>query len=212
MKIEIGRERPEFFQESWPGEFDHFSHFEGGAAVPGVLSLITTLKGNGRNNACFFAGASFMGDKDNYYAVLPGMGGGHTYANIMREKEFCVNFISSEYYAACEKTIANNEEGDDEITAGGFTAEPAKMIKAPWIGESFVSFECKLVTAYDIAGNGKYIICIGEVLLARVGENYHLPDHICGNSGFMFSINAAANPLTGERMPFAAAYLTQFKI
>ena len=85
-----------------------------------------------------------------YYIILPGMGQSHTYANILREKEFCVNFISSKYYMACGKTIEHNDEGDDEISVGGFTAMPCKTISVPRIEESIVSFECKLVSTHDI--------------------------------------------------------------
>ena len=212
MKIEIGKEKPTNFKEAWPGEFALYSHFEYGAVVPSVLSLITTLKENGEYNACFYAGITFTGNKDNYHIILPGMGQSHTCANILRDKVFCVNFISSKYYKACIKTIEHNDEGDDEISAGGFTAMPCKTISVPRIEESIVSFECKLVSTHDITGNRKNMIYIGEVQLAHVEENSHLLERISGPDGFMYTINSAQNLRSEERMPHGAAYLTPFAV
>ncbi|MDR0294123.1 MAG: flavin reductase [Oscillospiraceae bacterium] len=212
MKIEIGQSRPANFREMYPGELSFSSHFECGAVVPNVLSLITTLKENGKYNACFYAGTTFAGNEGKYYVILPGMGQSHTYANILRDREFCVNFISSKYYKACGKTIEHNDDGDDEISEGGFTAKPCKTIKAPRIEESIVSFECRLVSAHDIAGDGKSVLYIGEVQLAHVEENSHLLDRICGPDGFMVNINSAQNLLSEERMPYGAAYLTPFEV
>ena len=212
MKIEIGKARPANFTEAYPGELNHSSHFACGAVIPNVLSLITTRKENGAANACFYAGATFAGGKDRYYALLPGMGQSHTSANIVRDKVFCLNFISSRYYAACGKTIEHNGEDDDEIRAGGFTAQPCKTIDVPRIGEAIVSYECRLVSAHDIAGDGQCVIYIGEVELAHVEENSHLLDRVTGPDGFMYNINAAQNLLSGERMPYGAACLSPFGV
>lgn len=48
MKIEMGSEKPDFLQETWPGQYDFFSHFEFLCGIPHTLFLITTLKENGR--------------------------------------------------------------------------------------------------------------------------------------------------------------------
>ena len=212
MKIEIGKTKPENFTETYPGELSNSSHFECGAVVPNVLSLITTTKENGRSNACFYAGTTFAGDAEHFYIILPNLGGSHTSTNILRDKEFCVNFLSSKYYKACGLTIEHNDEDDDEITAGGFTAKPCKTVKVPRIEESIVSFECKLVSSHDILGDGKTVIYIGEVQLAHVEENSHLMDRLTGPNGFMYNINSAQNLLSKERMPYGAAYLTPFEI
>jgi len=212
MKIEFGKSKPANFKEMWPGELTFSSHFECGAVVPNVLSLITTLKGNEESNACFYAGTTFTGDAEHYYIILPGLGQSHTRDNILRDKEFCVNFLSSMFYQACQKTIEHNDEADDEISAGGFTAKPCITIKVPRIEESIVSFECKLVSVYDITGTGKNSIYIGEVHLAHVEENSHLLEKITGPDGFMYNINSAQNLLSEDRMPYSAAYLTPFAI
>lgn len=210
MKIEIGKTKPANFTEAWPGELSMSSHFECGAVVPNVLSMITTLKENGKPNACFYAGITFAGGPEHYYVVMPWTGQSHTYFNILRDKEFCVNFISSKYCGACNKTIEHNGDDDDEISVGGFTSEPCKTIKVPRLGEAFISLECKLIETHDIAGLGKEKIFIGEVQLAHVEEGFHQLDKMCSLEGFIFNINSAQNLKSDERMPYAKAYLTPF--
>jgi flavin reductase (DIM6/NTAB) family NADH-FMN oxidoreductase RutF len=213
MKIEIGKTRPENFRESWPGEYSYFSHFEHGAIVPDVLSMITTKKESGIPNACFHSGTVFTGDPGAYYVVMPGfVEGSHTYANILRDREFCVNFLSSKYYPACKKTVQFNSDEDDEIAAGGFTPERCKTIGVPRIGEAMLSFECKLISAQAIDGRGRNILLIVEVQLAHGDENCHKLDMLCGENGCMYNIPSPQNPLTEERMPTAAAFLKPFDL
>jgi len=212
MHYQIGKAHPADFKEAWPGELGMFSHYDAVASPPQPLCLITTLKENGKPNACFHAGVLFSGDSDSYYAVLAGMGGNHTYENILRDNEFCINFLSSAYYAACGLTIEHNGDDDDEIAAGGFTAEPCETIKPPRIGEALVSFECKLISTHDISGKGGKDLFAGEVLLVHVDGDRHTAEGICGPGGFMYNINSLHNFDTGEREPYAAAYLTAFGI
>ena len=48
MKIEIGKDFPQYFKPSYPEEFELFSHFEVTAGIPTVLFAITTWKENGK--------------------------------------------------------------------------------------------------------------------------------------------------------------------
>lgn len=44
MKIEIGKDFPQYFKPLYPEEFDLFSHFEVTAGIPTILFAITTWK------------------------------------------------------------------------------------------------------------------------------------------------------------------------
>ena len=44
MKIEIGKEFPQYFKALYPEEFELFSHFETTTGIPTVLFAITTWK------------------------------------------------------------------------------------------------------------------------------------------------------------------------
>lgn len=97
--------------------------------MPGTLYVVTTKKENGKINAGWFSSVSFHGDGGGYFALLPGiMQSTHTYLSVLREDEFVVNFLSSEYDSTCHKIIANNGDDIDELKAVGLTAEESKVI------------------------------------------------------------------------------------
>ena len=69
-----------------------------------------------------------------------------------------------------------------------------------------------MTSLQDITGQNRLFLVIGRVQLGIVDEKCHTLEHICGTNGFMYNIPAAQNPLTEERMPTAAAYLTPFMV
>lgn len=212
MKIEIGEQKPERFKEYWPGQYKIFSHYEFVSGVPSVLFLITTLKENGKTNACFHAWSSFSGDSGGYFAIMPGlMQHTHTYKNILRDKEFCINFLRPEYYDACGVTIKQNGDDVDELEAAGFTPEPAKLIRSPRIREAFMVYECTLESYADLSGAGVGAMIVGRVKHAAVDETHVGVDAMCGQNGFMFNIHSPKDPKTGEGKQSAVARLEVLK-
>jgi flavin reductase (DIM6/NTAB) family NADH-FMN oxidoreductase RutF len=208
MKIEISDKKPTDYKEYWPGQYKIFSHYEYVAGVPSILFMITTLKDNGKPNACFHAWSSFSGDEGGYFAIMPGlMQHTHTYKNILRDKEFCINFLSPEYYDACGETIKQNGEEVDELAAAGFTAEPAKLIKSPRIREAFMVYECTLESHTDLSGAGVGAMIIGRVKHAAVEEQHLNVDDICGEKSFMLNIHSPKDPQTGVGATSAIAAL-----
>ena len=82
MKIEIGKEFPQYFKPLYPEEFELFSHFEVTAGIPTVLFAVTTWKENGKPNVCFHSWSCFHGDRTAFFAVLGNLyQHTHTYAN-----------------------------------------------------------------------------------------------------------------------------------
>ena len=109
MKIEIGKEFPGYFKSLYPEEFQLFSHFETTAAVPGALFAITTWKENGKPNVCLHSWSCFHGDKTAFFAVMGNLyQHTHIYANILRERCFCVNFLPISCYDRLTETIFHN--------------------------------------------------------------------------------------------------------
>ena len=110
MKLEFSKAFPAYFQPAYPQEFELFSHFETIASVPQVLFAVTTWKENGLPNVCFHAWSCFHGDKTAFFAVMGCLyQHTHTFANIKREKCFCINFLPMQYYAALTETIRKND-------------------------------------------------------------------------------------------------------
>ncbi|HCS40240.1 MAG TPA: hypothetical protein DIW44_11745 [Anaerolineaceae bacterium] len=187
MKIKIGGTKPDNFVDRWPGEFEIFSHFEMALGIPHALFLITTLKENGKPNVCFQSWSSFYGDSGGYYVMTPLLMKSHTYHNILRDKEFCINFINASYFEACYQTIFNNKNETDEFTAGGFTREPASQIAVPRIKEAFMSLECRFRSDSDLSGKSIQSLVIGEVVSAAVEEEYiNGAEKKYGPEGFMY--------------------------
>jgi flavin reductase (DIM6/NTAB) family NADH-FMN oxidoreductase RutF len=199
VKTEIGSSLPKHFVEYWPGQYEVFSHFEYACGIPHVLFAVTTLKENGKPNINFHAWSCFQGDEGGFFVVMAGIyQHTHTYANIMREGEFCVNFLSVQYYDALVKTIQHNGMETDEFEAGGFTPEPSRTISAPRISESFLTLECTRHSIADISGAGRTALIIGKVQQIAAETDYAKGiDKKYSPDGFMFNIHSPKNLTTG---------------
>lgn len=200
MKREIDMDAKELLYENWPGQFDSFSHLEFACAIPQVLFLISTVKQNGEPNLCFHSWSSFGGDAGGYFAVMQNVSHlSHTYQNIVREGEFCVNFVSAEYYANCIATVVNNGIRDNEFEAGNFTPEKSLKIKTPRVKQSFLSLECELACNVDLSRQGLNSMIIGRVLNVAAEEDYIAGiDKRFGPQGFMYNIHEPADYATGQ--------------
>ncbi|HIR68520.1 MAG TPA: flavin reductase [Candidatus Pelethousia gallinarum] len=203
MKLQVGTERPGHFQPGYPEQWDIVSHLECAAGIPQTLFAITTRKENGQPNVCFHSWSCFHGDKTAFFAVLGGLfQHTHTYANILREGVFCLNFLPLSAYEGLCKTILYNQEDLDEIQAGGFTLEPAATLDVPCIRESFLQLECTLEEAKDLSGAGITAMVTGRVRQVRVEEAYAKElDRRYGPAGFMLLASAPQNLQTGQASP-----------
>lgn len=200
MKIEISKGFPQYFKPAYPEEFELFSHLETASAIPQVLFAITTWKENGQPNVCFHSWSCFHGDKTAFFAVMGCLyQHTHTYANIQREKCFCINFLPISDYDKLVDTINQNGMEDDEFQIGGFTLEKAKTIHAPVIQEAFLNMECTLKQIQDLSGAGITSMVIGEVQHISVAEEYAQGyAKRYGEDGFMMLVTAPQNLITGE--------------
>lgn len=200
MKREIGSIKPDILKEEWPGQWAVFSHYEQLCCVPGALYVITTKKESGKINAGWFSSVTFHGDGGGHFSVLPGiMQFTHTYQNILREKEFVVNFLSSNYDTHCRKMIVKSGDDIDELETSGLTAEDSTEISTPRIKEAFLSFECKLESVTDLSGKGMNALIIGRVMNVGVDENHRSIRSICKN----FTYNIRTMTDDGETGSFA---------
>ena len=207
MKIEISKDFPRYFQPAYPEEFELFSHFEVTAGIPTPLFAITSWKENGKPNVCFHAWSSFHGDKTAFFAVMGNLfQHTHTYANIQREKCFCINFLPLSAYDALVRTIHQNQMETDEFAAGGFTLAPAKTIHAPVIEEAFLNLECTLKEIQDLSGAGITAMVIGQVQHISVERDYAQGyQKRYGKDGYMLLIPAPQDLVTGKPAQSAIA-------
>ena len=207
MKIEVGLERPERFRPAYPEEFELFSHFEVTAGIPTVLFAITTWKENGKPNVCFHAWSCFHGDRTAFFAVMGGLyQHTHTYANIQRDRCFCINFLPLSAYDRLVETIRCNDPETDEFAAGGFTLARAKTVRAPVIEEAFLQVECTLEETKDLSGAGITAMVVGRVRHMSVEAAYGQGYAGYGREGFMLVAPAPQDLVTGA--PNASAIAT----
>ena len=121
-----------------------------------------------------------------------------TYANIQREKCFCINFLPISYYDKLVDTINQNEYEADEFSVGNFSLVNAKTIHAPMIQEAFINMECTLKEIQDLSGAGITSMIIGQVQHISVEEEYaHGYEKRYGKDGFMMLVPAPQNLKTG---------------
>lgn len=201
MDFEHSNIKPDYFKENWEGKWKVFSWLEFVCAIPHVMFMVTTFKGNGLPNASFQSWSSFTGEGDNYYVIMSGiMKHTHTYENIKRNKEFCINFLDIKYLDSCWKTIKEHDVDIDEITSSGFTVEKSKAITAPRIKESFLKLECEYEWEKELCANSFNITICGKVKHISINENFAKvqTNQKYGKDSFMFNLHNTQNPYTGE--------------
>ncbi len=164
---------------------------------------MTTYKEGNIPNACPQAWTLYSGDGAGYYVIFSVIKRAHTYKNILREKEFVVNFPSSDEFRKCMDTIKNNSDDTDEITASGLTIEPSIIVNAPRIKECFLNLECKLGWHRPLHKGSFHHVFAGEVVHVAVS-----PDHVkhnsngrYGDTGYIYNIHSPIDPTTGEQEP-----------
>ena len=200
MKHELNA-RPDCFKETWPGQYDVFSWMEFVTAIPQAISVITTWKEGRIPNACLQAWTTYAGDGGGYYVIFSIMNNNHTYKNILRDKEFAVNFPSSDEFLKCSKTVENNADETDEITAAGLTIEPSVAVDAPRIKECFLNMECRLIWERPLHDGSLWHIFGGEVVHLAVDREYvkAKSNRRYGNKGYIFNVHSPIDPSTGEQ-------------
>jgi flavin reductase (DIM6/NTAB) family NADH-FMN oxidoreductase RutF len=200
MKHEIAVTTPENLEEFWPGSYDLFSWLDYVVTIPNAITLVTTRKANGAPNACLHAWGMLVGDRDNYTSLLAMHETFHTYANIQREGEWCVNYPSIDIYPQSFQTIHVNHAGNDEITEAGLTVEAARVVKAPRIAECRLSLECKLEWHRRLYEGSSWVLVAGKVVHVAMDEAVMGtdPQERMRAMRLMFNIRGLINPVSGE--------------
>ena len=139
MKHEIGITQPDYLIEDWPNKYQVFSWLEYIVTVPNPIFLVTTYKENGKPNANLHSWGFPVGDRDHYSFLLAILDGTHTFQNILRTGEFCVNYPSFQQYPAATRRerLAPSITPKSIETARSFWKAPARASGHP--GPPFLS-------------------------------------------------------------------------
>lgn len=142
-----------------------------------------------------------LGEQGQYSSLLALLDNSHTYANILREEEWCVGFPAFETWTKCFATIHYNAPDNDEITEAGFTVEAAQTVKAPRIAECSVSLECRLAWHRPLVEGSPWHLFVGKVMHLAMDEAAMAPDPVTRMQamGLMYNVRSTVDPLTGAQ-------------
>lgn len=170
-------------------------------------------KENGTPNLAFQTWSTFTGEGDSFFIIMGGlMKHTHTYNNIKRTKEFCVNFINDSYIDNCWKSIKENNIEIDEIDNAGFSSVQCEKIECMGIKESFIRLECSFEWEKDLVPNSYNALVCGKVenvyiredfAKAATNQKYNDADY------FMFHLHNPINPYTGEHLGGGVGYINK---
>jgi len=86
----------------------------------------------------------------------------HTLQNIQEVPEVVINIVTYELVQQMSLTSCEYEKGVDEFVKGGFTKEPAVLVKPPMAAESKIKLECEVLEVKSLGeagGAGQLVIC-----------------------------------------------------
>ena len=200
MKHYFTREKPDCLIEDWPGKYDIFSWLEFGITVPNPIYLITSYKENDIPNGNLQSWGLLLGEGKQNHFLMAILKHQHTYANIKRTGEWCVNYLSKDFIRQVNATINNNDKLTDELTASGLTVIPSRIIHAPSVDESMVTLECKLKWEQSLVDDSKWGLVCGEIVQVAIEDAVLAvkPEERIAAMGLMYNIRGTVNPLNGE--------------
>ncbi|RTL51659.1 MAG: flavin reductase family protein [Bradyrhizobiaceae bacterium] len=95
-----------------------------------------------------------------------------TIANVSETKEFVWNLVTKHVAEQMNVTSASVPHGVDEFELAGLTEVPSRIVNVPRVGESLVSFECKLAQIVQHQGadgvKAQAWLALGEVVAVHI--------------------------------------------
>lgn len=147
-----------------------------GSIIPRPIAVISTRNIDGSNNLAPFSFFTAISASPMIVAFCPMIRSidgqfKDTVKNILREKEFVVNFCTEDNYKQVNLASTELPFGEDEYNFSGLTPIESEFVKARRMKESPVQFECifrDMLCYGSTPGSGSLIT--GEVKLVHVDE------------------------------------------
>jgi flavin reductase (DIM6/NTAB) family NADH-FMN oxidoreductase RutF len=147
-----------------------------GSIIPRPIAVISTLNIDGSNNLAPFSFFTAISAQPMIIAFCPMIRSSDgqfkdTVKNILREREFVVNFCTEDNYEKVNLASTELPYGEDEFSFSGLTPMNSQLVKAKRLKESPVHFECifrDMLCYGKTPGSGSLIT--GEVKLVHVDE------------------------------------------
>jgi flavin reductase (DIM6/NTAB) family NADH-FMN oxidoreductase RutF len=147
-----------------------------GSIIPRPIAVISTRNPDGSNNLAPFSFFTAVSASPMIIAFCPLIRTAtgefkDTVKNILREKEFVLNFCTEDNYAKVNLASTELAYGEDEFEFAGLTPIDSELVKAKRLKESPVHFECvfrDMLCYGKDPGAGSLIT--GEVKLVHVND------------------------------------------
>lgn len=147
-----------------------------GSIIPRPIAVISTRNIDGSNNLAPFSFFTAVSASPMIVAFCPMIRSSDgefkdTVKNILREKEFVVNFCTEQNYEKVNLASTELPYGQDEIQFAGLHTLESEVVKARRLKESPIHFECvfrDMLCYGKTPGTGSLIT--GEVKLVHVDE------------------------------------------
>ncbi|MEQ8363645.1 MAG: flavin reductase family protein [Cyclobacteriaceae bacterium] len=147
-----------------------------GAVAPRPIAFASTIDKEGNVNLSPFSFFNVFSANPPIMVFSPARRGRdnttkHTYENVLEVPEVVINIVNYNIVQQTSLSSTEYDKGVNEFIKSGLTQVPSERVKPPRVGESPVSFECKVNEVVSLGPNGgagNLVIC--EVLLAHIKE------------------------------------------
>ena len=157
------------------------------SVVPRPIAWVSTVNAAGQPNLAPFSFFNAVCADPPLLAFAPGLRrprqpnavhgeAKDTLRNVRETKEFVVNVVTYELAEAMNLTSGEYDASVNEFELAKLTPQPSKIVRAPRVAESPVSFECKLHQIFDFssAPTGGSLV-IGKIVSIYI-DDAHLKE------------------------------------
>ena len=147
-----------------------------GAVAPRPIAFASTVDKDGNVNLSPFSFFNVFSANPPILVFSPARRGRdnttkHTYENVLEVPEVVINIVNYDMVQQASLSSTEYDKGVNEFIKSGLTPVASERVKPPRVGESPVSFECKVNEVVSLGPNGgagNLVIC--EVLLVHIKE------------------------------------------
>ena len=151
-----------------------------GSIIPRPIAFVSTRSKDGKNNVAPFSYFNGVCSKPPTIMFAPARRGWDgeekdTLINIRDTEEFVVNIVSESFAEKMVMCATDFDSDVDEFEISGLTTTNSQKIKPPRVGESKVSFECKLNQIVEIGNGtaGSGFLVIGTIVLFHIDDDVY---------------------------------------
>jgi flavin reductase (DIM6/NTAB) family NADH-FMN oxidoreductase RutF len=150
--------------------------------APRPIAWVSTLSASGQPNLAPFSFFNCVSAKPPLLAFSPGLRAAQeptasagepkdTLRNIRETKEFVISVVTYDLLEPMNLTSGEYDASVDEFALAKLTPAPSQIVRPPRVGESPVSFECKLYQILEFSpAPGGGTLAIGEIVALHIND------------------------------------------